>query len=263
MSTQELSLDEMNALPIALRTVTGSEVHNINVGESSDRDETAFYVPTPQQALGLGETVEIYRYRTAYERRGEKDYHSSPKSQKGDLDFNAHDIRHWAMLAIAGNPSALTPLYVEPKWIVDINEIGREARDNRDRFISTRFLTNSYGYMQSQYEKMVGIRKNTVNRQDLVDLHGFDTKFGGHMIRLAVQALSVARGGELEIPVNPKDAHEIRRIRSGEYTREEVVKWYLEMKDELGSILESGSHGLSEDADYQWVNDWVVRSILS
>jgi hypothetical protein len=261
MATEEIAFEDIAALPIALHTVFGSEVHNINYGESSDRDEIAFYVPSLEEALGLDPLVEIYRYRSAFERRREDDYHSHPRSQKGDLDFNIYEISHWAKMALTGSPFILTPLFVEDKWVVQSNAIGDEIRANRNKFLSKNLLTKSLGYMESQYQKMMGLRNNRVHRPELIEAHGFDTKFSAHMVRLAVQALSAAKGDGLQIPVNDEDAAKIRGIRAGEFEKNEIVEWYLRLRDELVELIDTGKHALPDNADKAWVNDWVVRAI--
>lgn len=261
MSTQEISLSGIDDLSLILHTVYGSEVHHINYGDASDRDEVAIYVPTIDEALSLQSPIELYRYRSAYDRRGEEDYHTQPRSQKGDLDFNVYEVRHWSRIALTGSPFILAPLFVDEEWIISETDMGTELRENWDRFMSRSVITKSIGYMKSQYERMMGIRSNRVSRPELVDAHGYDTKFAAHMIRIGIQARKVVAGKGIEIPVNPVDAAKIRSVRAGEVEQDEVVAWYHALYAELSSALDEERYFVPEEPDYAWVNDWAVRAI--
>ena len=110
---------------------------------------------------------------------------------------------------------------------------------------------------------MMGLQGNNVHRPDLVELHGHDTKFASHMLRLGYQSISVLNDGEIAIPLPPDAAGYIIAVREGRISQVEVLAVYSDMKHEVARRLTHNEHRLRNAPDSEWVEDWVYRTIQS
>lgn len=260
--SEHVTLEFIETLVVPLRTVYGSEVHGISHGQGSDRDEMGFFAPTLRQCTALNDLPSSYQYKSAFA-RNDAGFRigNQPKSGVGDLDLLLYDVRHWAKLAIAGNPQVHLPLYVGDEWVVMSNDLGETARRERARFMSSHVASKSLGYMTAQYEQMMGLRGKSVNRPDLVARHGYDTKFAAHMIRLGVQTLSVLNDGVIVTPLPTAEAEYVTSIRNGEVAQSDVIGRYGEIRAEVERRLDNHQHDLPELPDVEWIEDWVYEVI--
>lgn len=71
------------------------------------------------------------------------------------------------------------------------------------------------------------------NRKGLMEKHGFDTKYGSHLVRLMLEGEELLETGELVFPL--KERQLLLDIKLGKYPMEEV----LEMADHYESIIEA------------------------
>jgi len=230
-----------------LRCQVGSGVFGVTVDGQEDRDEMGICVEPPEYVIGL-RTFEQYVHRTQPE-------HS--RSGPGDLDLTVYSLRKWMRLALDGNPTVLLPLFVPDRQIVAITDTGRELRARRDRILSRRAGSRFLGYLRAQRDRMEGVRggKHT-NRPELVDVHGFDTKFAYHMVRLGIQGVELLETGHLTLPMPEPDRTWLRELRRGEHTRAEALARAADLEERLAALCESSD--LPEEPDHAWADRWLV-----
>lgn len=256
VTSVRLTADEADTFPTLLRTVVGSEVHGTGLPGLGDVDHMAIAVPDPSAVLGLDEPPESWAHRTAWTRESD-DPAVSARSGVGDLDLIIYPARKWARLAHAGNPSALTPLFVGDQWLISSGSAGEELRANRHRFIARHVVTKHLGYMTAQRQRMLGEGNMKVHRPELVDAHGFDVKFASHMLRLGHQGLAVLTEGDLPVPLPPEIAERILAVRRGERELADVVEEAAALEAKIVSGLDTTA--LPEWADGEWLNSWLAR----
>jgi predicted nucleotidyltransferase len=208
-----------------LRATVGSTAHGLHLAGTDDRDEMGVCIEPPEYVLGL-HGFEHWLHRTAEARaraRGEPvSGGRTPRSQAGDLDLVVYSLRKYARLAAAGNPTVLILLFAEPLFATTI---GRQLQANADMFASRQAAQRYQGYLRAQREKLLGLRgQKRVTRQDLIDQHGFDTKFAMHALRLGYQGVEYVQTGRLTLPMAEPARSHCFDVRQGRYTLAAVVK---------------------------------------
>jgi len=234
---------------IILRALVGSTVHGTSVANTDDRDEMAIVVEPVEYRVGL-KNFETTVYRTQPE---------GVRSGPGDLDLVIHSLNKFATLAAKGNPTILLPLYVQDKDIIHIHHFGKLLREHRSMFTSKDSGFAFLGYMEHQRQRMTGERgQMRVKRQELIDAYGFDTKYVGHVIRLAHQGIELMSTGHLSLPMKPEQAGEVVDIRTGKYTLPQVVDRARDLESDLREAIDRSE--APEHADYSLI-DKTLRTV--
>jgi predicted nucleotidyltransferase len=180
------------------------------------------------------------------------------RSGAGDLDVIIYSARKWARLALAGNPTVLLVLYVGADDVVFRNAAGAELVAHADRFASRQSADRFLGYLQAQRRAMTAQSGAHTNRPELVALHGYDTKFAMHALRLGVQGIELLTTGRITLPIPEPDLSYLRAIRHGEVPLVDVTASIDEAERRLIALRSTSS--LPEEPDRQWVNEWLHRS---
>lgn len=248
------STDELRDAALAntiLRVQVGSGVHGTAIEGQDDRDEMGICLEPSRYVTGLAR-FEQYEMRTAWVRG------RNARSLANDLDLVIYSARKWMRLALAGNPTVLLLLFVPPNEIVISDAWGEDLRANADRIVSRRCAERFLGYLQAQRAGMLGLRAKHTNRPELVAIHGYDTKFAMHMLRLGVQGVELLTTGRITLPIAEPILSKLREVRRGERTRDEVLAWADELEAELTTLAERSD--LPADPDEAWANDWLHRA---
>jgi uncharacterized protein len=84
-------------------------------------------------------------------------------------------------------------------------------------------------------------------RAELEAAHGYDTKHAGHLVRLLRMGREILLSGRVHVwrgpsdePGAPQDAEEIRAIRAGGWTYDELVAWAEAQDAELDALVRQG-----------------------
>ena len=124
------------------------------------------------------------------------------RSQAGDLDLTIYSLRKWARLALQGNPTVLLLLYLPDEAIVIRTTAGDRLRGLASAFASKHAGKRFLGYLEAQLQRLVGERgQRDVNRFELVEEFGYDTKYAMHMLRLGHQGVEFLESGRLFLPM--------------------------------------------------------------
>lgn len=242
MTSQEIA--EPNTF---LRCVVGSSVHGLAVAGTDDRDEMGICFEPPQYVIGL-KHFEQWVYR---------DQPQGQRSQPGDLDLTVYSARKWCSLALKGNPSVLLPLFVEPKFIEIESVEGYELREMAWAFASKRAGAAFLGYMQQQRQRLSGERgQKNVKRPELVEAHGYDTKYAAHILRLGYQGIEYMNTGRLTLPMPPEQRDFILAVRTGGVDYNEAMTRAGEVEIELKEAIDATP--LPDAPEYDLVNGWLI-----
>jgi predicted nucleotidyltransferase len=234
-----------------LRCQVGSGLHGTAVDGQDDRDEMGLCVEPAEYVTGL-RRFEQYIFRTQPE---------GARSGPGDLDLIVYSLRKWMRLALTGNPTILLPLFVPDAEIVRITALGHELRANADRIVSRQAGLRFAGYLRTQRRRMLeGALK--VNRPELIEKYGFDTKYAMHMVRLGVQGVELLETGRMTLPIAEPWLTWLRDLRRGKHTQDEAVAAAAELEDRLHRLV-NGSSPLPEQPDQDWASRWLVHAYES
>jgi uncharacterized protein len=218
-----------------LRGTVGSTVHGLHHGGQDDRDEMAVYVEPPEYLLGLARARGIRGGQYGFEHYVERTQPEGVRSGPGDLDLVAYSLRKYVRLALKGHPTILLLLFVPDELVLVRTELGEELRDLRPALLSRRAGRGYLGYLRGQKERLLGAR---VSRPELIDAHGFDTKYAMHAARLGHQGLELLETGRLTLPMPEPERSRVMAIRTGERTYEEAISEIDEVEQRLAEALE-------------------------
>jgi uncharacterized protein len=239
-----------------LRVQVGSGVHGTSITGQDDRDEMGVCLEPPRFVTGLA-GFEQYERHTAWDRPGGL----ANRSGAGDLDVIIYSARKWARLALAGNPTVLLVLFVPDDEVVFRDQAGAELTANAHRFVSRLAAGRYLGYLNGQKAAMTGQPGAHTNRPELVAVHGYDTKYAMHALRLGLQGTELLTTGRITLPVPEPHRGYLRSVRRGEVPLDEVVDAITDAEDRLAQLR--GNPGLPDQPDREWVDEWLHRSYLN
>jgi uncharacterized protein len=115
----------------------------------------------------------------------------------------------------------------------------RLARKRGVRNLSRRAGRGYLGYLRGQKERLLGTHgQKRVNRPELVEPHGFDTKYAMHALRLGHQGFELLRAGRVTLPMPEPERSHVMAVRRGERSFEEVLAEIDEAERRLEAALE-------------------------
>jgi hypothetical protein len=128
------------------------------------------------------------------------------------------------------------------------------------RFVTGLAAARYLGYLQGQKAAMTGQAGAHTNRPELVAVHGYDTKYAMHALRLGLQGIELLTTGRITLPVPEPDRGYLRSIRRGERPLAEVLDAVTETEARLEELRDSAA--VPDEPDRGWVDDWLHRSYL-
>lgn len=219
---------------IILEGVTGSKAYGLDTA-TSDTDIKGVYLLPTRKVLEMGFNPE----RTTVD-------HTNP-------DFVYHELGKFMKLVISGNPTVTELLYLDK--YTHLTDEGRLLIDNRDKFLSTKAVSNAYrGYAMSQAKRL-----NTRIQQGL---DGYDSslknrfsKHTRHLWRLLVQAEQLLTEGTLDVRLTDEQVKEC--FAFGELQTDAVIDGFLGMDTRVKSL--EAKSVLPDEPDIKALNDLLFR----
>ena len=206
-----LGRKEIRRQSVILLCEVGSSIHGISVAGYDDLDLIAIRIEEWTELINGPERRQAMMVRTKPE---------GVRSRFGDIDIQVYTLRKFVGLALGGNPSILTALFSPERRTADTAQWDKLARLVPSRLAGKAFL----GYMRQQMERWQGTRgQRNVNRPELVEAFGFDTKYAGHVIRLGIQGAEYVSTARMTLPMPAADAVVVRSVREGKHTEEEAL----------------------------------------
>lgn len=133
-----------------------------------------------------------------------------------EYDFEVYNLVRFMRLAMEGNPSLLEYLFVPRECVTYAHGIARRVRDARSMFLHQGCAHKFRGFSYQMFNKLeIKNPKEGSCRAELVEQHGYDTKFATHGLRLLLNAVQIMVAGELNLRAN---ADELREVRAGKRT---------------------------------------------
>jgi predicted nucleotidyltransferase len=238
-----------------VRVVIGSTIHGLSVAGTDDLDLMGICIEPPEGTLGMGKPFEQHVYRTQPE---------GHPSGPGDVDLTVYSLRKHLRLASNGNPTVLNLLFVPPDYRHLDGPLADDLRALTHFIVSREAGARYLGYAQAQRERLLGLRgqKHTgyTRRLKYQAEAGWDTKYGMHLCRLAVQGIELLSTGRITLPVPEPDRSKLMEVRRGDMTLEQVIEWSQQL--ELQLLTARDKSDLPEHPDRGALNDWLVATYL-
>jgi len=241
-----------------LRTVVGSGVHGMAIPGTDDNDEMGVYIERPEQVMGLMPTAEHYVSRTQPD---------GVRSGPGDTDLTIYSLRKFLRLATAGNPSILTLLYAPKDEVLIETNLGHELRRLAPSIVSAKAGWRFLGYLDGQRQRMTGggHQSRVPNRPELIEAHGYDTKYASHALRLGLQGLELMRTGRLTLPLTGSMLQTCMEVKRGQVGFPEALRRVDSVRSQLHSAMEATKNtqfpgALLPGPNMVVINDWMVHA---
>ena len=205
-----------------LRATVGSTIHGLHHGGQDDRDEMAVYVEPPESPARPGarprdprRPLRLRALRRAHAARGRPLRPRRPRPGR----LQPAQVRPARAQGAPDDPAAaVRAAGVRPS---SRPSSGAELRALRPTLLSRLAGRGYLGYLRGQKERLLGSRgQKRVNRPELVEAHGYDTKYAMHAARLGYQGLELLETGELTLPMPEPERSRVMAIRTGERTFE-------------------------------------------
>lgn len=227
-----------------LRGVVGSTAHGTAIDGQDDRDEMGIFIESLEQVCGLS-SLDHYIQRSQPE---------GVRSGPGDLDLTLYSLRKFCRLAVAGNPSVVILLWLKDHMVKD--EIGERLIRLREEFISKESGQRFLGYLIAQKKRLKGELSRAVNRPELVEKYGYDTKFAVHALRLGYEGIELLTDGRLTLPVPDGRGEILRGVRLGRYSYREVIEMIEDAEAKLRGLVE----GFGKCIDTRLIDRFLVEA---
>lgn len=224
---------ELPALPATtiLLVEVGSTAHGTGIPGGEDYDQLGVVVEPLDQVVGLDERG----FRTVMQRTQPEGARSGP----GDVDRTLYSLRRFVRLAVSGNPSILMALWAP---VDHSTPEGLELQRLGEAFVGRHLVPRYRGYMHSQAQRLLGTKgrghgvRGSGGRQELIEAHGYDTKYAMHCARLGFQCQELLTTGKLLLPVQGDHADWLRAVRRGEVGFDEWWTTVLRLDQELEAM---------------------------
>lgn len=107
-------------------------------------------------------------------------------------------------------------------------------------------------------------RDRNKDRAVLEEKYGYDTKHAGHLFRLLRMGREILETGKVNVwrgKGGSEDADEIRSIRNGARSYEEIIDWADKMNEELDCTYRERKYVVAKQPDRNAVDDLCVRLV--
>jgi uncharacterized protein len=168
--------------------IGGSQAHGAKLGATDDTDWYGLYIPPSDKVLGL-EREEHFVFTT-----GGKFGGNGPS----DVDVCLYTLIKWAGLAARGNPSALHFLFAPLEFTT---ETWKRVAARPEIFLAKGHVKPFLGFADDQMKRLLGQKgQKNIHRAELEKMHGYDTKYAMHVIRLYGEAIELMKDGRITLP---------------------------------------------------------------
>jgi hypothetical protein len=227
----------------------GSASHNTYVPKDDpnsidDVDMMGIAVPPPKITLGL-KNWEHWIF------------------QKEELDVTLYSITKFIHLLLKCNPNVVGLLWLRPEHYLCLHPAFQSLIRERSLFSSKIAYDAFSGYADAQIKKMETLAFQGymgAKRKALVERFGYDTKNAAHAIRLLRMGAEFLETGVLTV-FRDEDAEEIRAIKRGEWSLEEVKREAERGFQRLKSAYERSA--LPEQPDYRRATQLLTEITLT
>jgi predicted nucleotidyltransferase len=227
---------------LIMACIGGSQAHGAKLGVTDDTDWYGLYIPPANKVLGL-EREEHFVFTTGGKLGG---------NGPSDVDVCLYTLLKWAGLAAKGNPSALHFLFAPLEFTTDT---WQQVAAHRELFLAKGHVKPFLGFADDQMKRLLGQKgQKNIHRAELEKVHGYDTKYAMHVIRLYGEAKELMENGRITLPRPNKD--ELIEIRKGKYSLAEIQELGRQLESE--ALAAQDSSPLPDRVDKQAISSLIA-----
>jgi len=217
---------------VQYETIMGSVAYGVS-SDTSDVDVYGWAIPMKEdifphlrgEILGFGKQPKRFEQ---YQEHHVED-RDALAGHGRTYDLTVFGIVKFFSRAMENNPNIIDSLFTPATCVLHSTRIGNLVRENRRLFLHKGAWPRFKGYAYSQLHKLA-IKQPQGRRAELVAEHGFDTKFGYHVVRLIGEVEQILVEGDIDLQRNNE---QLKAIRRGEWTEERLRAWFAEKESHL------------------------------
>jgi|GEM_PF-3293362 len=172
-------------------------------------------------------------------------------------DVVIYGFKKFISLAAKGNLSALNFLFTHKRDVLYTDYWGDKLLGFKENFLSMQILNCIFGYIKSQIHRMDRGSGRCGNRQDLVDKHGYDTKFAYHAVMLGFIGIELVKTGTYHALRPDGEQKLIKAIRLGQTPYEEAMRMIQESLTVIKTLEPIAP--LPKHVDGNKISEWCVE----
>jgi predicted nucleotidyltransferase len=245
---------------VMYEVITGSVAYGIS-NDTSDMDIYGWCIPKKEDVFphlrgeipGFGRQIQRFEQYIEHHIR---DDHALGGDGR-DYDITIFSIVKYFQLCMDNNPNMVDTLFVPYECVLSSTEVGKLVRDNANLFLHKGSFHKFLGYAHSQLHKM-NLKNPEGKRKELIEQFGFDTKYACHLVRLAYECEMILTEHTLDLR---RHNEHLKRIRKGEITQEEILKWFGEKELQLNKLY--GESSLRHKPDEEAIKALLLNCLES
>jgi predicted nucleotidyltransferase len=201
--------------------------------ETSDVDIYGFCIP-PKEMVFPHLAGEIPGFGRQLKRFDQFQAHHVEQHPR-QYDITIFSIVKFFQLCMENNPNMLDALFVPRFCILFTTQVGEMVREERELFLHKGSWFKFKGYAYSQLHRMDN-KNPEGKRKEIVEKHGYDTKFGYHVVRLLYEAEMILTEGTIDLQ---RHREHLKAIRRGDVSEEQLRLWASEKEKALERVYEA------------------------
>lgn len=220
----------------------GSVAYGVS-NASSDADLYGFAIPHADMVFPhlAGDIPGFGTQKQRFDQWVQTHVHDGPK----EYDFAVYNIVRFVQLCMENNPNMVDALFVPQRCVLHQTKIAMHVRQHRKLFLHKGSFHKFIGYAYGQFKKIRSkVTHSNPERQASINLHGYDVKFGYHIVRLALECEQILMHGDLDLEAN---SGILRAIRAGDWTLERLEQWFADKEQGLNKLYIDSSIQTSPD----------------
>ena len=220
---------------VQYETIVGSIAYAVNE-DTSDFDVYGFTIP-PKEIMFPHTVGYIDGFGTPPPKFEQfQKHHIMDKEAEGgkgrEYDITIYSIIKYFSLCMGCNQNMIDSLFTPRLCILHITPLAETIRENRKMFLSKKAWHTFKGYAYSQMHKMKS-QTRTGKRAEVVEKHGYDLKFGYHVVRLMGEVQQILEEGDIDLERNKE---QLKAIRRGEWTLKEIEDYFANKEKSLEEL---------------------------
>jgi predicted nucleotidyltransferase len=227
--------------------VMGSVSYGVS-DDMSDSDVYGFCMPHKDDVFPhlRGEIPGFGRQKQRFQQY--EQHHIKDASTGRKYDLTIYSIVKYFDLCMENNPNMVDSLFVPRRCVLHTTRVGEMVRERRKMFLHKGSFHKFRGYAFSMLSKIdSGANRSNPKRAELIEKFGYDTKFGYHLVRLALECEQILEHGDLDLG---RDRETMKSIRRGEWSLDQLKEWFAIKEKSLEKLYETSKlpHGPDEGA---------------
>lgn len=160
-----------------------------------------------------------------------QEHHIQDSSARKEYDISVYGLVRYVQLCMENNPNMIDSLFTPRRCVLHSTSMAELLIENRRLFLHKGAMHKLRGYAYSQLSKIEN-KSNSSNPKRQADIaeHGFDTKFGMHLVRLCLQAEQILNEHDLDLERNREI---LKSIRRGEWELERLKEYFYQKEKAL------------------------------